>query len=226
MIKGSDLTDHNESPLANFIKWREVSPLEIKLMIESRKCAGEKFDIDKENHCSICMCDLFDELDKITVEELVKNQMELINRKMSKVYGVSLDVVKLPLCEGVHPFHKECLVNQYKSVGKENYLKCSGCNKIYGVQMGNMPPGTMSWRTEPFPNFRLDGYSGLKSTIVIDYNIPSGFLPDRTRYNGTSRRAFLPGNDEGNKILALLIEAFKRKLTFAVGTSQTTGAHN
>ena len=48
-------------------------------------------------------------------------------------------------------------------------------------------------------------------------------LPDGTRYSGTSRTAYLPGNAEGIETLGLLILAFERKLTFLVGTSLTTG---
>ena len=41
-------------------------------------------------------------------------------------------------------------------------------------------------------------------------------------YKGTGRVAYLPACKDGKETLALLIEAFKRKLTFIVGTSQTT----
>ena len=46
------------------------------------------------------------------------------------------------------------------------------------------------------------------------------------QYRGTSRSAFLPACKDGKETLALLVEAFKRKLTFLVGTSQTTGEKN
>ena len=45
-------------------------------------------------------------------------------------------------------------------------------------------------------------------------------------YSGTSRTAYLPGNEEGIECLGLLILAFQRKLTFIVGTSLTTGKKN
>ena len=48
----------------------------------------------------------------------------------------------------------------------------------------------------------------------------------RTQYKGTSRVAYLPGNEEGTESLGLLITAFQRRLTFIVGDSVTTGAKN
>ena len=44
-----------------------------------------------------------------------------------------------------------------------------------------------------------------------------------THYSGTHRTAYLPDTKEGREVLSLLIEAFRRKLTFKVGTSITTG---
>jgi deltex-like protein len=53
------------------------------------------------------------------------------------------------------------------------------------------------------------------------------FQPDHpspgTFYQGFIRNAFLPNNDEGRKILAMLEIAFKRKLVFTIGSSWTTG---
>jgi len=55
--------------------------------------------------------------------------------------------------------------------------------------------------------------------------MPSG-SKNGVRFSGTHRIAFLPGNKEGKEILSLLVEAFKRKLIFKVGTSITTGQSN
>ena len=63
-------------------------------------------------------------------------------------------------------------------------------------------------------------------TIVIQYNFPSGVLPNGTHYHGTSRVGYLPDNEEGNEVLSLLKTAFERKLIFTVGTSVTTGRTN
>ena len=59
--------------------------------------------------------------------------------------------------------------------------------------------------------------------IIITYRFNNGYLPDGTRYSGTGRTSYLPGNQEGIECLGLLILAFERKLPFLVGTSLTTG---
>jgi len=43
------------------------------------------------------------------------------------------------------------------------------------------------------------------------------------KYQGTRRRAYIPDIPEGREVLALLVKAFERKLSFLVGTSVTTG---
>ncbi len=67
----------------------------------------------------------------------------------------------------------------------------------------------------------------MKYTIVISYHLPDGTSTENgERYSGTSRVAYLPNDKDGVEVLSLLVEAFRRKLTFAVGMSQTTGAKN
>ena len=51
-------------------------------------------------------------------------------------------------------------------------------------------------------------------------------MPSGRGYSGTGRTAYLPDSKEGIEILTLLAEAFRRRLTFKVGTSLTTGASN
>ena len=46
------------------------------------------------------------------------------------------------------------------------------------------------------------------------------------RYSGTSRIAYLPACDEGEKVLKLLRKAFDRRLIFTIGHSVTTGLNN
>ena len=82
-----------------------------------------------------------------------------------------------------------------------------------------MPPGTMSWRYSPTTYISGSNSSG---GYTIIYNIRSG-VKNGTTFQGTNRTAYLPTCKRGKETLALLIEAFKRKLTFIVGTSQTTG---
>ncbi|XP_035682824.1 probable E3 ubiquitin-protein ligase DTX3 [Branchiostoma floridae] len=73
----------------------------------------------------------------------------------------------------------------------------------------------------------LNGYKQT-GTIIIDYAFGSGIQgsdhPNPGKpYTGTTRRAFLPYNSDGKKVLELLKQAFEQKLTFTIGTSSTTG---
>ena len=62
--------------------------------------------------------------------------------------------------------------------------------------------------------------------IQIDYSFRSGAAADGQHYTGTHRTAFLPASPEGIIVFKMLVEAFRRKLTFTVGTSITTGQSN
>ncbi|NWI93204.1 DTX3L ligase, partial [Pitta sordida] len=121
-----------------------------------------------------------------------------------------------------HAFCKSCIdqAMTYKQA-------CPVCNTIYGVVKGNQPEGVMS--VEKIRS-SLSGYFGC-GTIVIEYSMQGGIQtsdhPNPGRYYGaTSRRAYLPDNEEGRKILELLRRAFDQKLIFTVGQSRTTGAQD
>lgn len=45
-------------------------------------------------------------------------------------------------------------------------------------------------------------------------------------FTGVSRQAYLPDNEEGNKVLGMLERAFKHRLIFTVGFSRTSGKDN
>ena len=76
-------------------------------------------------------------------------------------------------------------------------------------------------RTTVNNSIQCSGYNC--GTIIIEYQFPSGRLPNGKHYHGTSRVAYLPNNKEGNEVLKLLKLCFDRRLTFTVGTSVTTG---
>lgn len=131
------------------------------------------------------------------------------------------ECVKLNKCKA-HYFHESCIKTwlKHKSV-------CPYCNTPYGLVTGDQPEGTMTHNTS---SSNLPGYNDC-GTITIIYNIPNGIQNDNhpnpnTRYTGTQRVCYLPDNDEGNKVLKLMKQAFKQKLIFTVGTSLTTGASN
>jgi len=135
------------------------------------------------------------------------------------------NVVLLSKCKG-HCFHIPCITQCFV----EGFVKCPICGYVYGVRKGSQPKGTMSVTFHPVGTFPLTGYENC-GTIVIVYKFPNGIQGQGhpnpgAEYTGTSRRCYLPDNEEGNEVLDLLKIAFQRKLTFAVGTSVTTGHQN
>ena len=133
-----------------------------------------------------------------------------------KTGKLSIDVIAFSRCKN-HFFHKSCAERMV--VGKG--LKCALCNKIYGEITGNMPYGKMKWRVQ---GFDCNGYTNV-GTIEILYEFPNTSI-NGNFVSGITRKAYLPNNVEGNEILKLLDIAFKRKLTFVIGTSITTGRSN
>jgi len=69
-----------------------------------------------------------------------------------------------------------------------------------------------------------------KKSLVYLSNLCFWIQPDHPnpglRYAGTNRKAYLPNNDRGRKVAALLRLAFDSGLTFTIGTSSTTGFPN
>ena len=85
----------------------------------------------------------------------------------------------------------------------------------------------MTWTTS---TRSLAGYEG-SGTISISYSLPSGRQgPEHANpgapFAGTSRAAYLPDNSDGRHVLHLLDTCFKRRHTFTIGTSLTTGQAN
>ncbi|XP_041858876.1 probable E3 ubiquitin-protein ligase DTX3 [Melanotaenia boesemani] len=122
----------------------------------------------------------------------------------------------------LHSFCSECIDSVFS-------LKpaCPICNTFHGVYTGTQPKGTMtvsrSW--QGLPGFEHCG------SITIQYSFPAGIQgPEHpnpgVRYSSTSRTAFLPASEEGEKVLRLLRKAFDRRLTFTIGRSATTGLNN
>ena len=155
-------------------------------------------------------------------------------------------IVHLHKCIG-HYFHRSCII-----ASMQHTTRCPMCLFYYGVcvgggdvsfhrtvaegilffcysgvEIGAQPEGTMDVSVSK--SARLSGYSC--GTITINYHFPSGRQGPRhpspgSRYEGTSRTAYLPDNAEGRKVLALLEKGFKRRQLFTIGTSVTTGRAN
>ncbi|RVE72761.1 hypothetical protein OJAV_G00041080 [Oryzias javanicus] len=122
-----------------------------------------------------------------------------------------------------HEFCKLCLQQAEKTSGPI----CPICRKVFGIIQGDQPDGSMTW-TKSY--VQLPGFSHC-GTITITYSIPGGRQTEKHPkpghfYSGTTRRAYLPDNKEGNEVLMLLKKAFDQKLTFTIGASRTTGCED
>ncbi|XP_064612188.1 LOW QUALITY PROTEIN: E3 ubiquitin-protein ligase DTX1-like [Liolophura sinensis] len=133
-------------------------------------------------------------------------------------------VYRLERCS--HMFHKLCLHEMYECGQKDGSVQCPSCKTIYGEKCGNCPKGEMEYDILPnhLPTFPNCG------TIQIKYDIRPGTQgPEhphpgkRFTARGFPRYGFLPDNEDGRKVLQLLIIAWKRRLTFTIGQSTTTG---
>jgi deltex-like protein len=121
-----------------------------------------------------------------------------------------------------HSFCAGCIDEAFK-----HQKKCPVCSQVYGPLIENQPPGMMIVSRT---SISLSGYESCGS-ITIRYKIEEGVQgPEHPnpgkRYFGMTREAYLPDNDEGNKVLRLLQKAFDQKLTFTIGRSPITGATN
>ncbi|XP_041620418.1 E3 ubiquitin-protein ligase DTX3L isoform X1 [Vulpes lagopus] len=135
--------------------------------------------------------------------------------------SICMDIIrnKHVLLKCKHAFCTPCINKalSYKPV-------CPVCQTSYGIQTGNQPEGTMTFT---LLKDSLPGYESCGS-IVIDYNMKGGIQTKEhpnpgKKYSGVQRTAYLPNNEEGNKVLRLLCRAFEQKLIFTVGESRTLG---
>ncbi|XP_060557380.1 uncharacterized protein LOC132717825 [Ruditapes philippinarum] len=121
-----------------------------------------------------------------------------------------------------HSFCTDC-IDEYFKIKPE----CPNCFVAYGVIKGNQPEGYMS---DSISKVKLPGYEQY-NTIVVSYGFSDGTQTSEhpnpgQQYHGTSRTAYLPNCPEGQKVLKLLKASFKRRLTFTIGRSRTTGCDN
>ena len=205
----NELIDEKEKDILNKIssitKYNLISDIELLYKFNYEKINKTSNELDK---CSICQYNFFEDENK---QEKSENDELPDFDELSKK---KLNVILLKNCHD-HFFHIECLD---LLIGNKKSFKCPNCSKIYGILIGDQPPGSMSAHISY--NFHCSGFEDC-DTIVIKYDFPSG-----SEYSGTYRTAFLPNNKEGKEILGLLKVCFDRKLTFTVGTSVTTGVTN
>ncbi|CAD8106121.1 unnamed protein product [Paramecium sonneborni] len=115
-----------------------------------------------------------------------------------------------------HQYHYVCL----QPLLNKNFVKCPICNQIFGQLTGDQPNGIMEIKT-----IRRNCVGYNCDTIQITYIFQNG-KKNGKYYSGTTRYAYLPNNEEGQKVLKLLKKAFDQKLIFTIGTSLTTGQEN
>lgn len=162
-----------------------------------------KFNDDDK--CGICLFEL--------TEAGITNDVHDNNEHHNKCEN---HLIKIISCTN-HYFHLDCLE---KLIDNKDFFQCPVCTKISGIRKGDMPNGTMKGN---IIKQKCDSYSC--PTIEIEYKFPDG-ISNGIKYTGTYRLCYLPLNEEGIEICGLLIEAFKRRLTFTIGTSLTTGVKN
>ena len=196
--------------LSNITKYSLISPLE--MLYKEQHDISKKITNEREK-CPICLCNFYDDI----IPHYLKDN-EIKDDDLDKFYSQEIDAILLSKCED-HFYHIECLLNYIQ--GKTGF-KCAICQKIYGIIMGIMPPGTMKARLDE--KMHCDGYPNV-GTIIIEYNFMGG-MHNGQPFTGTHRKNYIPNTEKGRLLLGLLKIAFDRKLTFTIGTSVTTGAKN
>ena len=124
-----------------------------------------------------------------------------------------------------HHIHTQCLHAMITASNDNSFFTCPQCQKNFGVRSGNQPTnGRMSVKVDE--SISLAGFEST-GTIIVSYSFSSGVQDGVTfTAQGFPRVAYIPDNTQGNHVVDLLKEAFKRRLIFTLGTSSTTGHVN
>ena len=206
-INNSKISENNLKllkKLSKITKFYLISPLEILY----KEQHGISHQTTKEREkCPICLCEFYDDI-------ISNDTQDIILKDFDSYFTHEIYVIKLFKCED-HFYHIECLLNYIKD---KTGFKCAICQKIYGIIMGDMPPGKMSITIDD--KLKCSGYKKY-GTIIVHYKIKNG-----KNFTGTARKSYIPNTKKGRILLGLLKIAFDRRLTFTVGTSVTTGEQN
>ena len=195
---------------AKLTQWVEITIAELKYIFKQQK----RDDVEEEEICSICRWELYDDLFKMTEKEIKSYQLKQMHDK------TLINVVKFSNWMD-HFYHKECA---QMMLGDKSCVKWAIWGMIYGENIGDMPPGIMSWTYYQKGTYPWDGYQDY-GTWIVSYSFKNGHR-NGVRYRGTSRAGYIPDTPEGREVLWLLIKWFRRRHTFIVGDSVTTGAKN
>eukprot|EP00826_Nyctotherus_ovalis_P058180 TRINITY_DN7981_c0_g1_i9.p1 TRINITY_DN7981_c0_g1~~TRINITY_DN7981_c0_g1_i9.p1 ORF type:complete len:359 (+),score=75.32 TRINITY_DN7981_c0_g1_i9:182-1258(+) len=197
------------SDAAKLTSWIEVPIRELvdfcRYQIDHEKVNPKDFI------CPICQMEYYDDMLALPEKDIDDLNTDMLTSRSP------VATVMLSKCER-HFFHKDCIEAMVKN---STSLKCPLCGVIYGIVLGDMPPGHMNCKRI---HASCKGYE-MCGSVQIDYSFRPGVI-NGMRYEGTHRTAYLPDNAEGNKVLRLLEIAFDRRLLFTVGTSITTGAQH
>jgi hypothetical protein len=131
------------------------------------------------------------------------------------------DTVALASCN--HCFHKTCLQEALK-----HKMQCPICREKVGEPIGACPFGWM--KVDLKNNRRCSGFPNVP-TYVIKYTILGGLQTEEhenpgSLFLGTKRMAYIPATEDGRNLIKRLRYAFRRGLTFHVGTSLTSRRSN
>ena len=123
-----------------------------------------------------------------------------------------------------HHLHLECLQEAAK-----RKTACPVCRNPFQKKtpLGHMPTGTMIVRRDPFRTCAGHALGSLMISYRFVGGIQAAYHPNPgERFFPTSRIAYVPDTKEGIRLVSRLQDAFRHGLTFAVGTSLTTGQSN
>jgi deltex-like protein len=128
------------------------------------------------------------------------------------------DVVRIVKCG--HHYHKACLEQALAVCNK-----CPTCRAVLGEPTGTCPFGRMKIISST--SMQCGGFEDV-GTIELEYRIYSGIQSSEHEnpghpFKGTSRTAYVPCNRQGKDLVKRLRYAFRRGLTFHIGTSLTSG---
>ncbi|XP_008050997.1 E3 ubiquitin-protein ligase DTX3L [Carlito syrichta] len=200
------LPNHLAKAKQYVLRGREMSPL-----------AGEKSNEDQETLMDIDS--YFLKAASLPFNGSLSSEASEVDKKGKHICVICMDTIsnKKVLAKCKHEFCTPCIdkAMSYKPI-------CPVCQTFYGVQRGNQPDGSMVFSES---RRSLPGYESC-GTIVITYNMKGGIQTNEhpspgKKYPGTQRTAYLPDNEEGRKVLKLLLRAFDQKLIFTVGSSRT-----
>jgi len=173
-----------------------------------------QYYIAPETLCNSNAQNLFDNVDNILKSEDCKICLEQL--------CVGEKIVSLKKCQ--HTFHLGCIKSAL-IMGP----KCPICRNPVKEPQGKSPSGKLIIKRL---SIKCGGFEHqCHGSIMLGYelkgDVQKEYHPNPgVEYAGTTRTGYLPDNKDGNDLLKRLKYAWKRGLSFTIGTSLTTGRTN